>query len=149
MSERHLATGDDLPDHVLRWLEAAQRRISAELGAVLDPAVLALGVRRIRVLQLIPKAGARQQELADRALVTKQAMAQALADLQEQGLASRRPDPRDGRAWLVVRTPKGDRVCRAMDAAVARVELDLEGALGVERYADFKDVLRELGAEQI
>lgn len=139
----------DLPDHLFRWLEAVQRRVSHELDLVLDDAARTVGPRRLRILQLVPAAGARQQDLAERALVTKQAMAELIAALETAGLVERRPDPRDGRAWLVVRSPDGDRVSASLDAAMTRVEATLRHAVGRDRYATFVEVLRDLGQDQI
>jgi len=139
----------ELPQHVLRWLEAAQRRAAHELEAALDGETRSVGLRRLRILQLIPDAGARQQELAERALVTKQAMAEAVAALEADDLVERRPDPRDGRAWLVVRSAQGRRVCSAMNRSMAAIEKDLAEEVGPERYKVFKAVLVELGAEEI
>ena len=139
----------DLPQHVFRWIEAAQRRIATELDSVLDAEAKGVGLRRLRILQLVPPEGARQKELAERALVTKQAMAENVDALEAAGLVERTSDPHDGRAWLVMRSAHGALVCKAMDDAMFQVEQELARSVGSDRYALFKDVLRDLGAEQI
>lgn len=149
MAESDGPIDGDLPQHVFRWIEAAQRRIAIELDLVLDAEVKDIGLRRLRILQLVPSEGARQKELAERALVTKQAMAENVDALEAAGLVERTSDPHDGRAWLVVRSAHGSRVCVAMDDAMRQVEKELARAVGADRYALFQDILRELGAEQI
>ena len=141
--------GPGLPDHLLRWLEAAQRRVAAGLDAVADDAVRQVPQRRIRILQLVPPEGARQKELAERALVSKQAIAELVDALETDGLVERRPDPSDGRAWLVVRSAEGQRVSEGVDDAMRQVEDDLARTVGAADYASFKAVLRQLGADQI
>ena len=138
-----------LPDHLLRWLEAAQRRVAAGLDATADDTVRQIPQRRLRILQLVPPEGARQKDLAERALVTKQAIAELVDALEADGLVERTPDPSDGRAWLVVRSALGQRVSDSLDLAMRAVEEEFAQILGAERYESFKDVLRRLGANQI
>lgn len=133
--------------HVLVLLEAAQRQIAEALRQALDPDAAEIGLRRLRILQLIPQAGIRQQALAERALVTKQAMAESVEVLQSAGWVERTPDPTDGRAWLVLRSARGDRVCAAMDEAMKHVEHALSREVGAERFALFRHVLTELGTD--
>ena len=97
----------DLPDHVLRWLEATERRIARELEPRLGAAERSLWPRRLRVLQLVPTAGIRQSELARRALVTKQALGALVDTLETDGFLERSPDPDDRRASRLAVTPDG------------------------------------------
>src|SRR4051812_45408676 len=99
-----------LPDHLLRWLEAAQRRVAVALDQTADDIVRQVPQRRLRILQLIPLEGTRQKDLAERALVSKQAIAELVDALETDELVERKPDPSDGRAWLVVRSDLGQRV---------------------------------------
>jgi DNA-binding MarR family transcriptional regulator len=59
------------------------------------------------VMLLIDRDGTRISDLARRAGVTKQSMAQATISLEDKGLVHRLPDPRDARAKLVVLTDDG------------------------------------------
>jgi DNA-binding MarR family transcriptional regulator len=133
-----------LPAHVFGLLEALQRHVADELAAVLPEATREVGLRRLRVLQLIPREGARQKDLAERALVTKQAIAELVDALEADGLVERTPDPQDGRAWLVLRTPAGEDVSASLDAGLREVEDRLARAVGPERYASFRAVLQDI-----
>src|SRR4029079_10064618 len=92
-----------LPDHLLRWLEAAQRRVAVALDANVGDAVRKVPQRGWRIFQLVPPEGARQKDLAERALVTKQALAELVDALEADGLVGRRPDPHDRRSWAGAR----------------------------------------------
>ena len=59
------------------------------------------------VMLLIDRDGTRISDLARRAGVTKQSMAQATISLEEKGLVRRLADPSDARAKLVVLTDDG------------------------------------------
>jgi len=109
----------------------------------------AIGVRRLRVLQLIPREGARQTELASRALITKQALSEIVDTLEADGLVSRKPDPLDGRAWLVSLSRQGELVTTSFDRAMETVEADLARSVGAQDYETFKRVLRQLGRLEI
>ncbi len=135
----------ELPEHLYRWLESVLLRVSREFDAVVDDEVTRIGHRRLRIVQLIPPGGIRQQALAERALVTKQAIAELIDNLEADGLVLRTPDPADGRAWLVLRTEAGDRISDAADRAVAEVERRLAHDVGAARYAEFLTVLQTIG----
>jgi DNA-binding MarR family transcriptional regulator len=139
----------DLPDHVLRWLEATERRIARELEPRLGAAERSLWPRRLRVLQLVPTAGIRQSELARRALVTKQALGALVDTLETDGFLERSPDPDDARAWIVRPTAAGRRVAASFDRALRAVEGDLAEVVGTQDYAVFLGVLQRLGADEI
>jgi DNA-binding MarR family transcriptional regulator len=140
---------DDLPDHLLRWLEAVQRRVVAQAEPLLSPQARAVGLRRLRLVQLIPSTGISQTELAGRALVTKQALGPAIDALEADGLVQRTVDPSDARAWRLHLTPAGEAVSRSLDEALSSVQADLERTLGATQAHAFLDSLRTLGRDQI
>lgn len=139
----------DLPDHVLRWLEAAERRIARELEPRLGAAERSLWPRRLRVLQLVPTAGIRQSELVRRSLVTKQALGALVDTLEADGFLERSADPDDARAWIVRPTAAGRRVAASFDRALRAVEADLAEEVGAKDYAVLLRVLHRLGADEI
>ena len=64
--------------------------------------------------------GVRMSQLAERAQLTKQSLTELVVALEDNGLVTRRPDPTDGRAKLVVPTKKGLQAMRdGLDVAVA------------------------------
>src|SRR5262245_51077750 len=77
--------------------------VNAGIGEHYDFATPAL----TRVLVLIDADGPRLTDLADRAQMTKQSMAELINRMEGIGLVERRPDPADGRAKLVFLTPFG------------------------------------------
>lgn len=131
-----------VPDHLHRWLEAAQGAVERELQAALATQIDQIGLRRLRILQLVRPEGVRQQELADVASVAKQSLAESIAVLEADGLVERRVDPRDKRAWLVMATPAGRRVQATLNEALTDVEDRVARAVGARRFADFREVLR-------
>ncbi len=122
-------------------LDATQGRLVAALDAALDPEVATVGLRRLRVLQLLPDEGARQTDLAVLAGVTKQAVAEHVEALTARGLVVRTQDPTDARALLVTLTREGASVRRRLEAAIAQVEAECEQHLGPDRYADLRTLL--------
>src|SRR5919199_2989010 len=51
--------------------------------------------------------GSRLTELAERSGITKQAVGEAVAELEQLGYVERVPDPSDGRAKIIRLTPRG------------------------------------------
>ena len=71
------------------------------------------------VFQYLDDEGTRVGVLAERAHMTKQAMAQLVAHLEEHGYVERIPDPADRRAKLVRTTARGRDVFAIVRAFVA------------------------------
>ena len=69
--------------------------------------------------------GTRLTDLAARAGMTKQAMAEIVDKADAAGLVDRLPDPADGRAKIVCLTARGLRMLDLMGAGVARAEARL------------------------
>jgi DNA-binding MarR family transcriptional regulator len=74
------------------------------------------------VFPFVPAEGITVTELADRAAVRKQTMAQAVDQLERTGYVERRPNPGDRRSRLVFLTERGASVPPVTHAAAARVE---------------------------
>lgn len=98
-----------------------------------------------RVLGLIEPDGTRPTSLAEGTWITKQAVGKRIRDLEERGLVTVRPDPADGRAVRVHKTPEGERVKAATEQRIAALERDLAAEVGEHRYRIFRQVLDELG----
>jgi DNA-binding MarR family transcriptional regulator len=149
MTSGKLPDSGALPDHIFRWLEAATRRMAAELsgGSVSRSAGLRGGQRRI--LQMIPPGGIRITDLAQIAGLTKQAAGEFADLLEAGGFAVSGQDERDRRVRLVSRTPAGEEAAAEASRAIAAVEQRWREEVGPARYDAMKDVLRELGRDSL
>ncbi len=96
------------------------------------------------VFQWCRPEGSRLTELAERAGVTKQSMGEIIDVLEQRGYVERVPDPTDGRAILIRRTPRGWEVNRIARQVVEQVQQEWAQALGQERFTSLLDTLRQL-----
>jgi DNA-binding MarR family transcriptional regulator len=138
-------SGEDLPDHLLRWADALGRRVAREMAAELPDGVPVPSGRAGRLLQLVPTGGMRITDLAQRASVTKQALGQMVNALESAGLVESETDPGDRRVRRVRRTPRGEEVSAALTAAIEAAEQRLREEVGPRRFDTMKQVMRELG----
>jgi len=126
-------------------LRLANQRWSTEMDAELEK----LGVRDLtaahaRVIPFVPPQGVSVQTLATKANVRKQTMARSVEQLIAAGLVERRPDPSDGRAWLVVLTEAGLAIRPMSRKAGGRVERTWADQLGEDRLEALRAALIEL-----
>jgi DNA-binding MarR family transcriptional regulator len=98
------------------------------------------------VFQFLDDDGTRVGLLAERAQVSKQAMAQLVAHLEEHGYVERVPDPHDRRAKLVRATERGREVFATARAVVADVDARLRQRLGDAKVEQLRTLLQELDA---
>jgi DNA-binding MarR family transcriptional regulator len=93
-----------------------------------------LAGRHLPVLRgLDPDHGARASALARDAGITRQAIAQVIAELEHLGIVEQIPDPTDGRAKIVRYTPYGlDGYHRAM-SVFTELEREAAKAIGPDR----------------
>jgi len=96
------------------------------------------------VFMHIDDTGTPVARLAERARMTKQAMAELVAHLEAHGYVVRRPDPADRRAKLVIPTEKGREVFELARELVPEVEADIDAVLGPRRAAAFRADLERL-----
>jgi DNA-binding MarR family transcriptional regulator len=83
-------------------------------------------------------------QLANRAGISKQAMAELVNRLEESGYVERTPDPRDGRAKLIRTTDKGERQIEVSRKVLRGIEQRWAKFLGQARLKQLKQTLREL-----
>ena len=89
--------------------------------------------------------GSRVTELAEEARMTKQSMGELVVYLERRGYVERLPDPRDGRAKIVVLTEAGLRLIEAVVERVGEIEDALAERMGgQERLEELADSLEEL-----
>ena len=98
------------------------------------------------VFGFIEPEGSRLTYLAETSGLTKQAVGEAVDDLQELGYVERVPDPTDGRAKLVRLTPKGAEARAAGRAILDDVERRWAAELGEERVAAMRETLEDIFA---
>jgi DNA-binding MarR family transcriptional regulator len=96
------------------------------------------------VFQFLDDAGTRVTVLAERAQVTKQAMAQLVGHLEVHGYVERVPDPSDRRAKLVRATARGRDVFRIVREFVAEIDARLVSRLGETKVRRLRALLEEL-----
>ncbi len=85
--------------------------------------------------------GMRLTELADRAAMTKQAVGEAVSDLEGLGYAERVADPSDGRAKIIRLTDRGRAAQAAGFAVIADIEQEWVQRFGASRVADMRALL--------
>lgn len=93
------------------------------------------------VFQYLDETGTTVSELADRAQITKQAMAELVIHLESRGYLAREPDPRDRRAKLVRPTDRGREVVAIAQDLVPDLEERIAAALGAERVEALREDL--------
>ncbi|MGY1622450.1 MarR family winged helix-turn-helix transcriptional regulator [Geodermatophilus sp. SYSU D00965] len=96
------------------------------------------------VFQYLDDAGTTVSVLAERAQMTKQAMAELVAHLERHGYVTRVPDPADRRAKLVLPTERGREVVTIAQSLVPELEERVTGALGAERVHALRDDLEAI-----
>lgn len=96
------------------------------------------------VFQFLDDTGTTVSELAQRAQMTKQGMAQLVQHLERHGYVERVPDPDDRRAKRVLPTERGREVFRIANELVPEVEDLVVEVLGAERARSLRADLESL-----
>ena len=128
--------------HIGRLLGHAMRRFDARVLTLIAHDVqvpLALSnlaakgqvsAAHIHLTRHLPLKGARLVDLAQAANMSKQAMAQLLAQCEAWGLVEKSPDPSDARAKLLRFTPLGLQWLQGFERAVRQAEAEFTQELG-------------------
>jgi DNA-binding MarR family transcriptional regulator len=134
---------DDAP--LARLLARATRQMADQLVEVQRAAGFAdHRAAYNNVLLNIPPEGIRLTDLAERARMTKQAMAELVADLERIGHLRRSPDPTDGRAKVIELTPRGAEAVAMARASLDRLEADLVERLGEAKVRQLRATLLDM-----
>jgi len=92
----------------------------------------------------IDRDGTRLTHLAERALMTPQAMSELVDHLVSHGYLERMPDPSDRRAKLIVLTDLGYEALQDAFETIIGIEADLEVLLGRDGLVQFRRVLSQV-----
>jgi len=139
-------TGDD-PLQFAMLMDLAWRAFRRRMDEGIKPRVASPKLRpsQLRLLSLTPADGMRVTDLAARVGMTKQALGEFVATLQDAGLVEVTVDQRDRRVRLVRPTPAGQELQRVIESAIAGIEQRWAAEVGPERWAIFREVLAEIG----
>ena len=99
------------------------------------------------VFQFLDDTGTTVSTLAARAQITKQAMAELVAHLEQLDYLRRVPDPTDRRAKLVFPTDRGLEVFRLAQQMVPEIHQRITHLLGDKRLASLRQDLRTIYAD--
>jgi DNA-binding MarR family transcriptional regulator len=90
--------------------------------------------------------GSRLTDLAERSGLTKQAVGEAVAELERKGYLERVPDPEDGRAKIIQLTRRGVDAALTGRRLFAEIENEWAERYGEERVASLRECLEEIAA---
>jgi DNA-binding MarR family transcriptional regulator len=99
------------------------------------------------VFRFVEPHGSRLTELAERSGYTKQAVGEAVSDLEQLGYVARVPDPVDKRAKLITITEQGERALEAGRRIFDEIERDWTRRIGREKVAALREAAELLLAE--
>jgi DNA-binding MarR family transcriptional regulator len=120
---------------------AAEARVfEAVRAAGFDDLTLA----QSRICQRLNREGMRVTEIAEQAGVTKQTAGALVDELAAGGYVTRRPDPADARARLVVLTNRGNQLCETAATEIGKVETEWRNHLGAKAYGELRSALESL-----
>lgn len=96
------------------------------------------------VLRHIGHEGERPVVIAERAQVSRQAVAKVIDDLERVGLVRRDPDPLDGRGVIVSLTERGRAGLAVGRQKMEAIEAELVAELGPRRWQAMREALERL-----
>ncbi len=96
------------------------------------------------VLRNISRAGSRVTEMAERAGMTKQSMAELIEYLRARGYVELAPDPSDGRAKLVRLTAQGWKLHGVLVRRSREFENECARGIGDQQWRQFRALLQRV-----
>ena len=141
---------DTVRDEAQREVEENLRRLTEIVRAKMrdaakgiDPALSLFG---LKVLQLLKRVGPLHSgAVAEHLVVDKSVISRQSRLLEDLGLIEVQPDPRDGRARLLVLTPAADERVAAVQTGIM-LDRDVLESWSAEELHDFAGYLARLGA---
>ncbi len=106
------------------------------------------GEARSSVVPYIRQEGTRQSEIVAKMGLSKQAVQQLIADLENAGIVCREPDPDDGRGKIVKFTEEGLAAQRDAVRVKRDVEADYRRLLGQQDFEKLYALLKKLAPDE-
>lgn len=127
---------------LLRLLGLATRQLGSDLnGKLIEAGVTDHRDSWNNVMPHIPASGIRLTELAARAGMTKQAMAELVAEIERRGYIQRTTDPADGRAKIIEYTDRGWAIVGLALSALGELEAEITDRLGEPSVRQLRNAL--------
>lgn len=142
------STGTERPSNLALQLRGAYRAINDQIPALLVAAGFAdFRPAHSNVFEFLDEAGTTVSTLAERANMTKQAMAELVLHLEQHDYVTRVPDPSDRRAKLVRPTERGHDVFRFAQAQIPALHERVAQLIGAQRLQELRHDLDLIRAE--
>lgn len=103
-----------------------------------------LSLSQFYILQSLCLQGMKSTDLANRVGISKQAVGQAVSELEKKGYVEKIPHPSDSRARIVQHTEQGYQLISDLIDATIKIEEHYSELFGREKYAEFKRMLGRL-----
>jgi DNA-binding MarR family transcriptional regulator len=101
------------------------------------------------IFRYLDEDGSPLSELAERSGMSKQAFGEHVANVEALGYVERVPDPEDGRAKLIVPTPRGREALLLGRRIFAEIEREWAEEIGEERITAMRETLEQIHALQL
>ena len=132
----------NLPRHLLGLARYLQSRLMHSL--IEERGHAGLGLHFEPYITLAGDGGIRLSELADTLSISKQAVNQAVNQIEKAGYLRREPDPQDGRAKRAVLTERGLQLLADGAALLGQVEQEFADIVGENTLTEFAERLGQL-----
>jgi DNA-binding MarR family transcriptional regulator len=137
-------------ENIGRIMFAATDRFVREKARIVEDSGFSISEAQVALFKNLDREGTRLTRLAARANLTKPSMVELIDRAEGLGFVARRPDPDDGRAKIVVFTPRGLRVLDRLREGVLEAERRMAASIGRPLLASLKqgliDYSRAVGA---
>lgn len=128
------------PGYLLARLGEASRR---RFATALEPE--GLHPRHFGVMTMVAaQPGMSQQVLHEKTAIDPSSMVAVIDELEERGLAERRPHPDDRRARMIVLTEQGEQSLERIRTVAADLQRDFFAALSADERSTLHALLRKL-----
>jgi DNA-binding MarR family transcriptional regulator len=130
---------------LLRLLGLVTRQVATDLNdKLLEAGVTGHRDSWNNVMPHIPPGGIRLTDLAARAGMTKQAMAELVAEIERRGYLQRTTDPADRRAKIITFTDQGWATVKLALSALTELEEEITGRMGETAISQLRSTLLQI-----